>query len=475
MMAALRDFGLLWRAALATRHQYANAALGGFALFCALSVGLLVQLKTGDPRASALNGIRAAFAVVVFGWMMYFVPGAIKLNTPAHAQLVPRMRRRLLQLALLAWAGAVGLSTLLALGTPVRAQFVFLGVGLWLIAFGLARSGHPAGKVVHFVVPASIILNKAIPPEWLALLAGGPGFAVATLLLLALGAYTLETMFPQGGERHYRLYAAQQLVGEQTSAEEHFRNPKPLRIATWLYQAVLRRDLARRDAGALLMHLPGPAVHWTQRLLPMVLAVAIAAGAMAVARRVVRADTLDVIAGGAWIAISWTLVTQLFDHERRLVRLSVTRGEQSLVRLAPALPGSASAFNRYLARRLLLAGLGEWAILSGAVLCMVALAGAPSAIVWMQACICCLTLPLLAAPLRDHAHVAGGAGWQMFVGLLASLALCFLAAASLRGVLGTPLLPGAALASVALAVAALAWRWRRLAGAPHAFPVGRLA
>jgi hypothetical protein len=33
----------------------------------------------------------------------------------------------------------------------------------------------------------------------------------------------------------------------------------------------------------------------------------------------------------------------------------------------------------------------------------------------------------------------------------------------------------AALASVPLAAAAVAWRWRRLAGAPHAFPVGRLA
>ena len=38
-----------------------------------------------------------------------------------------------------------------------------------------------------------------------------------------------------------------------------------------------------------------------------------------------------------------------------------------------------------------------------------------------------------------------------------------------------PVLPVAALASVLIAAAAVAWRWQRVAGAPHAFPVGRFA
>ncbi|MFC4933475.1 hypothetical protein [Massilia sp. GCM10023247] len=473
-MSALRDYGLLWRAALAIRHPRANAVLGGFASFCALAVGLLVLMQTGDIVDTVINGARAACAVLVFGWLMYFIPGAIKLNTPANAQLVPRMRRRLVQLTLLAWAGAVGLATLLAAGTPLGARVVFVFVGVWLIALGLARTGHPAGKAIQFLMPMLIILGSSVSREGLALLAGGPLFAVAALLVLALGAFTLEVMFPHGGERHYRLHAAQKQVSDQMSAAGQFRKARVPRVGRAVYLAAFRRDLARRNAGALLMHLLGPAVHWSQRLLPMAFLVGIAAGAMAIARQVASADTLEMIAANGWLAASSVLVVQVLDHERRLMRLSFTRGEQSLVRLVPSLPGIAGTFNRYLVARLLLAGLRDWATVSVAVLCVVALTGAPAPIMWMQAAICCLTLPLLASPVRDHARHAG-AEWRFVLWQGASLGACFLAGIGAQRVLGTPVLPVAALASVALAAVSVAWRWRRLAGAPHAFPVGRLA
>jgi hypothetical protein len=38
-----------------------------------------------------------------------------------------------------------------------------------------------------------------------------------------------------------------------------------------------------------------------------------------------------------------------------------------------------------------------------------------------------------------------------------------------------PVMPAAALAGVVLALVVVAWRWRAAIGAPHAFPVGRLA
>lgn len=125
--------------------------------------------------------------------------------------------------------------------------------------------------------------------------------------------------------------------------------------------------------------------------------------------------------------------------------------------------------------RLLWAGLVEWALVSASVLALVAITGGSGATVWMQACICCLTLPLLASTLRDHAHRSGTGGWWLLLGLLASLGACFLAAAAASRLPGTELMPVAALASLLLAGAVIAWRWRRLVGAPHAFPVGRLA
>lgn len=474
-MKALRDFGLLWRAALAIRHPRTNAVLGGFALFCALIVGLLVLMHTGDPFATTINGARAACAVLLFGWLMYFIPGAIKLNTPANAQLVPRMRRRLVQLTVLAWTGAVGMATLLATGTALGPHVVFVCVGVWLIALGLARSGHPAGKAIQFLVPMLVIMASSMPRAQLVLLAGGPAFPVVALLVLALGAFTLEVMFPHGGERHYRLYAAQKLVSDQMSVAGQFRKAQVPRVGWRIYQAAFRHDLARRNTRALLMHLLGPAVHWTGRMLPMAFLVGIAAGAMAVLRQVAGADTLEKIAGGTWLAVSALLVAHLLDHERRLMRLSFTRAEQTLVRMTPAMPAAASAFNRYLARALLLGGLGDWAIISVGSLCIVALSGAPAAILWMQACICCLALPLLATPLRDHARRAGSGEWRFVLWQGVSLAACFLAGIGAQRLLGTPVLPVAALASVALAAASVAWRWRRLAAAPHAFPVGRLA
>jgi hypothetical protein len=215
-------------------------------------------------------------------------------------------------------------------------------------------------------------------------------------------------------------------------------------------------------------------VHWTQRILPLVFFSGIAAGALVV-RNLASADTLEAIAGGSWVFASSALFVQLFDYERRSMRLAFTRGEQSLAKLAPGIPGCPSVFNRRLAWRLLQASLVEWAVVSILVLGLVALAGTPAPILAMQACACVLTLPLLASNLRDHARSSGSGGWWLFLWLLVSLGVSFLAGAVVHRTLGLPLLQGAALASVPLAAVAVAWRWRRLAGAPHAFPVGRLA
>lgn len=475
MSAALRDYYLLWRAALATRHPRAGAMVCGMALFGALFVGFLAWLKTADPLEVAINGARAAFAVLALGSLAYFVPGALKLNTPANARLVPRMRRRAMQLTVLVWMCVTGLGTLLAPGSMLGMAAVFLGLGSWIIALALNRSGHWAGTPLLFLHPMAIMLIKAVPHAWLALLASGPGLAVASLLMLAFGAFTLDTMFPEAGDRHFRLRAAQQLASEKATVEGQARQVRVSRLGGWMYDAALRRDCAHRDAGVLLQHLLGPAVHWSQRQLPFVLFALAAAGILAVLPRFASADTLGAIANGSWVFVSSALAVQLFDYQRRMMRLDFTRAEQGLLKLAPSLPGAAADFNRRLARRLLRDGLVEWAVVSASVLGVVAVGGAPAPILLIQACMCCLTLPLVASTLRDHARRSSAGGWALVVWLLVSLAACLLAGAVVRRMFGTPVMPVAAAAAVLLAIMAVAWRWRRLCGAPHAFPVGRFA
>lgn len=475
MNATLRDYALLWRAALAKRHARANAVLCALALLSACFVGLLVWFKTSDPLAVGINGLRAVFVVMMFAALMYFAPAAIRLNTPANAMLVPRMRRRLLQLTVLVWFTTVALSTLLALGTSLPAHLTFLGVGFCCIMLGLAISGHTLGTWIQGLLPLVFVFGSSIPSAWVEPLGRAPVFALASLLLLALGACTLATMFPHGGDRHFGRQAARKLATDQMTVEGLARRPRTVRLGVWAYGAVLGRDCARRDGGALLMHVLGPGVHWTHRILPLVFFAAAAAGVLLALRTLASVDPLAALTNGSWVFASTALLVQVFDYQQRSIRLAFTCGEQSLVKLAPGMPASAGVFNRQLARRLLQTSLVEWAVVSILMLCLLAVAGAPAPILAMQACVCFLALPLLATNLRDHARDSGSGGRWMFQWMLVALGLSFFAGALMRQAFGLPLLQGAALASVLLSAMAVAWRWRRLAGAPHAFPVGRLA
>ncbi|QNA88004.1 hypothetical protein G4G28_05040 [Massilia sp. Dwa41.01b] len=475
MIAALRDYAMLWRAALAISHRRTNLMLGCMGLVLGATVATLVMLKNGNPVTALAYALRAVYVVLAFGWLMYFVPGAMKLNTPANAILVPRMRRRLRELTVLVWVSAIVLSTLMTIGTPMRVSYVFLGTGFWLAAMALGRSGNFWGKCLLFVLPLFPILHSSIPPDWRALLVTAPVLAVATMLMLALAAYTLETMFPNGGDRHYRLQAEQKLMTDQMSMDGQFRQARTPRLGLWAYQAVLRRDIAGRRDGALLMHVLGPATHWTQRNLSLLALVPGAAIAMFLLRYQSSAATLEMIAEGSWVAASSALLVQLFDYEGRSMRLVHTRGEQSLVRLAPGIPGSAAAFNRKLGWRLLRAALLEWACITAVAVAVVAITGGSNETLWRELFICCLALPLIASNLRDHARRSGSAGWWIALGLAASLGLSFAVAVPLGRMLDTPVLPVAALVSIALGALAVTLRWRRVAGAPHAFPVGRLA
>lgn len=167
------------------------------------------------------------------------------------------------------------------------------------------------------------------------------------------------------------------------------------------------------------------------------------------------------------------LFAQLFTYEQRRVRLADTRIEQALLRMAPPVPAAACRFNRQLNASLLRMAALDWAAIVASLLAISAIAGAPGHEILLQAQLCCLTLPLVSANVRDHARENGSGMLRMVGGLAGALVISLGSALLLRELAGTPVLPVAAGSSIVLAVAVAVWRWRAAIAAPHAFPAGR--
>jgi hypothetical protein len=474
MKAALRDYYVLWRMALSARNAYANAFLLSVTALAALAIGLLVWLKTSDAGLVLGVAARIVLGGLLTGYVMYFLPGAAKLNTPVHARLVPRMRRRLMQLTAASWAGATGLAALLAWGTPLSPAFVLLGMGTWLATLGLARSGHRAGTVAQFMffpafmVPGAVDLARQH-------LAHGAGFAIAVALMLALAAFTLKTMFMNGGDRHFALCTEQKLQTERLTQQGQFKERNPNRFAMNIYLATLRRDSAGHNAGKLLAHLLGAREHWTQQVLVLGSAALLAGIAVFVLRQVGGETVRRMLTDNAPMYASGIFIASLFEFGGRNTRLIETRGEQALLRLAPVMPARAPVFNRSLARLLLRNAATNWCMLLAASLWVTLAAGAPPSGLLKQVCLACLTLPLIGLNLRDQARLSSMLGSSVLLFLLTSAGVSIVAGIILRAATGLPVLPGAALMSIMIACVDGARRWKASVDAPHAFPVGRLA
>lgn len=475
MKTVLKDYWLVWRMAFSSRARHASAIVFGLSALGAIVVPLLILLKENDLLLAAGMSLRVAVTGVVLGWMLYFVPGAVKLNTPAAARLVPRLRRRLIEVTVLVWALSVAMATLLSLNTKLPTALVLLGTGGWIAAFGLAQSGQKLGTWVQFAFTGSFVFHRHIPPALFEGVQHGTGFAVALLLMLAFAAYALQAMFLNGGERHYAAREAQVLQIERMSPTGQFRERRQNRFGASLYRWVLQRDSAARNSGRLLAHLLGARNHWVNRAVVLAAIVALAGVALLVMHAKAGPETRQLVKDIGWMFPLPLLLGAMFDTEKRNVRLKDTAAEQALVRLAPPLPAGAPAFNRKVAVMLLRTALLEWAMLAGAVLCVGVMTGASAASLFTQACLCCLTLPLVGATLRDHAHRSGLLGWRLLLGFALSLAVSAGVGMELNRFTGLPPAVGAALASIAIAAVLVARGFRRAETAPYAFPAGRLA
>ncbi|HEX9172201.1 MAG TPA: hypothetical protein VF861_06035 [Telluria sp.] len=469
-MSALADYRMLWRAAVSQRHPNQVAVARRMVPLVTLVVAALAGAVTHDWVAALSCGLRVPFAVFIYFAVILFVPGAALLNTPVNARLAPRMRRRLMQMTACVWFAGAALPALL-LGTSSGSVLLwFLGIGAWIIGFGVARGGYMLGAGLQL---AAIVATL----EWrdrLAAFNTPAALSVLALLLLVVGAGALRAIFPRGGERHWKLRGKLERAAERAKPGALFKSGEGWRIGANWYDAVLRRDCAQHKRGALLLHVLGPASHWTQLCLGLGLVLALLALIKLLLAPLASAEIIDTAAGIGWVLLITLMFMQQAVLQRTLARLAATPGEQALLRMAP-LSAPAAQFNRQLGAVLLRSGLRDWALITAAILGATALTGASAYTLMMQACLCCLGLPLVAVLLRDHSKHTGIPGWWMFLSgvgtaLLSGAAGWF--AFRVLGLIGWPVM---ALTSAILAVLAVWWRWRLMLAAPVAFPVGRLA
>lgn len=474
MNAALQDYRLIWRAAILHRDQAAMRTLylvAGAVVACGVIVAVLGDL-------TILQGLRLMTAVALmaaaFIWTFMFVPGSVRLNSPINAWLLPRQRRRLLQMTAAYWVAAT-LGIAFGLGNWSALPIVEFA----MLATALMTAGN---KYVPYVLMAvgnlPWLTRTVLPPAWIEWMTGSAAVWTTSILMLPAAAWGLRWLYPTGGDA----YLARR--PDQIKRVNHFafsneeRQPVPEGMAGQgsrsFYRTVLRRDLRRADPGAMLMHALGPMAHWT----------AWSGGiAATVACGVVIHLVLDRPHGNAVQALAdhvpafgpaMLALLILFSTAQYGQQLRRTRGEQALLRLTP-LAGDAALLNRRLASRLLLQSLGVWALLTVViVVVMLPFAAGPDALLRQLALCCVAGQVAMMGLLGDYAGDRGGWNWMLGVRAAAYVLAQALVAMGLGQLTGTTAWPW--LVEIPLIVCAVQLRlaWRRMLAAPPAFPAGRM-
>ena len=469
MTARLAQYWLLWQAALSFTRSFSRHLLLLAALFVTLVAALVIR-ATGSAHAWLGWALCIPAGFLLFTWTLAYLPGAFKLNSPANAQLVPGMRRRLIELSLLVWLTGIG-----AMAAGMHLVTAMPGPALWLtavITLGTATmaAGVSLAWLLYLPLLAGLIANRFLPVWLLAAVQDVTMSRLALLLLPLLGALAAVAMFPQAGQRHWHRFARQSGAGAFASSMILAQVPGGGSLDGML----LRRAVARRAQGALLMLALG-------RSLPAALASGLAAGALAtgaliyLASRGVLPLTTDYFQGLSWGMIAGILLFLVFQASMAPTWLARSIGEQALVRLAPALPSSPAAFNGLLARAQLRQLLAIWLMATGVVFLQGIISGMPDDVLLQQAGVCCMTLPALALALRNH---ASSTSWPVFGRCAVALGVsCVgpLAGIVANALLELPFWPVALMTACGLSVVLVRQRMRLMRAAPIAFPAGRMA
>ncbi|GAB3368360.1 hypothetical protein [Massilia agri] len=469
MNSRLRDYRLLWRAAISHGNPFGSVIVR-FGLPVLVLVALVAQWATHGAAKALIWAWIVVWLALLATWAYRFVPGAVQLAAPDHAKLVPRARGRLVEMFCLIWfAGVVGV-VLPSYADGGYELMLFWCVGLTL-GSALSAAGHQAGTPVLLAAFGIAIYGDSLPPDVSAALSEPGVQALVLLLSLGLAVLVARLVFPEAGERHWRMVARRARMAD-LAVNPGMRVDKALgpRSRRW-YAAMLRRDNARRDSRSLLLHALGNTHHVDDLAMGLgVLSAVVFALGTFIGWRV----GAEVVLGIGWL-FACSLLAVPFAISLRMSQLVALRaGEQALVRLAPAMPSTAPDFNRHFALALLRHGFTGWALATAAALLVGVLAGTTRDSLVSLACVCCLMLPMVAAPLRDYAKRGSASAMLPIVLLLASMGVSVILGFSASPVFGSPVLPVAALVSLVFASIAIRHGLRVMERAPVAFPAGRM-
>jgi hypothetical protein len=478
MNTALHDIRRIWRVTTMQRDERTMMVLGWLALVCIIlgefGAGLIVLKHQDGPLLllRVLCGVGAFW--LGFAWMTLFVPASIQLNSPANARLLPRQRRRLMQMAAGSWF-------LVTAGITVATGEwgAFPAAGLSLIAFALMRAGRNEATLLFIIgINWSSLSRHVLPPTVVHAVTGNAGLLVLSALLLPAGAWALRSLYPAGGDDHLAR-RGEQVARVAKRGENELGNMGPVgRLSGWtsarIYEAVLRRGLRRPRPGAMLMHALGPGAHWSTWIVSMA-----SMPLISLALRLLlewRGGTAlhDFITGAMSAGLAAMTIVIVFSTATLSQRIHKTSGEQALLRLTP-LAGDAALLNRRLAMQLLGSALRHWLMLTVAVLVSVAILDAGAGILLRQAALCVLAgQAAMWALLGDF---AGDGGWDVPRAVQAGVLAMFelLAALLLDKLSGISI--WAWLPAIALVIGA--WRlrhaWHTMLAAAPAYPAQRMA
>ena len=479
MNAALQDFRMIWRAAAAQRDARGVRML--LLLLGAVGTCAAIFLASGAAMGS-LDALRAARLLVGFGtlalvlvWTFLFVPGSIRMNSPVNAWLLPRQRRRLLQMTMAYWLLATA-----GIAFGIGHRIAVPAVALSVLGLALLCAGNKYVVILLVLGGNWPWLSRVVlPPAWRDAAVGGAAAVVRSVLVVPVAVWALRWLYPARGDAYLARRA------DQIRRVNHFdqcntdKQPASDGV-TWqgnlaFYMLALRRDLRRSDPAAMLTHALGPAAHWTAWIAGVATFLIVGVFARLVQAWAHKAGAqwfFDWMTGATPAVLSVTIAFSTAQYGQQLRR---TQGEQALLRLTPR-AGDAALLNRRLATRVLRQALGCWAALTVVALAVSLLLGAGPDALLLQLGLCSLAGQVaMMGLLGDYAGGAGG--WHLKLGLSAGAlaAVQALAAVGLGRLTGTTPWPWLIEISLAVCLVQLRLDWKRMLAAPPAFPAGRLA
>jgi len=467
--SAWRDYRSIWAATVSGRDSNSSQWLNWLGLLLVV-VGCIARAIDLMPAAVFPKfEVAVAAGWLTMVWMVLFIPASVLMNSASNARLVPRQRRRLLQMAAGSWVLIVA-----GVSFACSSWEYFPLIATYLLGAALVRTGMRQAMVL-FVFPANwpLISRRLLPAELVQAMTSTPGLVVESLALLLLSAWTLWRLYPAGGDRHLAGHAKVAATIKSYEA----RTMRAQRGASWssrlAYGPVLRHDSRKGKPVAMLMHALGPAGHWTAWIVgaAVILAASLALRLVPLLFGRPPAKGASDWLLGFGLSVSGFMV--MFCTAHLVQQLRTSAGEQGLLRLTP-LAGSTALLNRRLATGLLKAGLGSWGMLTGVILLSAWLLGADSAVLVRYVGTCCLGGQLaMSGLLGDLRRVLPTYDLERFI-KLSLQGGCNLAIAGALSLLGGVFAVWLALVSIVGAVLLLALGWRKMLASRPAFPAGRI-